>query len=146
MKKKIVFGILGVILIVAAVGYYLYSKKTTDYAAQEPDIQITATELLQAFESDTAAARQKFADKIVEVTGNVKSFDSSAVVLGEEGSASDVVVGLDDRHMQDIAQLKVGEQAMLQGKYSGYTKASGDDLLASLGTTVKIDYGGIKKK
>ena len=59
-----------------------------------------------------------------------------------------MVVGLDERNKKDISELKVGEAATLQGKYSGYEKSSGDpdDMLASLGTTIHIDYGGVIKK
>lgn len=109
---------------------------------------ISVKELFTAFEQDTATANKRFIDKIVRVSGTVRSFDSSAVVLGEEGDASSVVVGLDERNKQSISSLKEGAAATLQGKFSGYSKASADpeDLLSSLGTTINIDYGGVITK
>lgn len=108
---------------------------------------ITATELIAAFDRDTASARRTYVDKIVEVTGNVKRIDTTgAVVLGEEGSASEVTVGLDRRHLNDHEKLKVGSTAVLQGICSGYDKGSGDDLLASLGTTVQLRSAGVKNR
>jgi len=128
------------------VGYRMYTNKVPNYADQTPDITITSTELVDAFNKDTANASKRFMDKIVRVSGPVKSQDSSAVILGGEGSASDIVVGLDDRNLRGIDHIRAGDTAILQGKFSGYSKASGDDLLASLGATIKIDYAGVKDK
>lgn len=148
MKRKIIIGVLILIVVVAGVGYYLYQEKVQNYGKGDADITITAKELIDAFEKDTTAAAKKFMDKKIRVTGTIKNLDSSAIVLEEEGNASSVVVGLDERNKKDVSELKVGEAATLQGKYSGYEKSSGDpdDMLASLGTTIHIDYGGVIKK
>ena len=148
MKRKILIGGLILIVVVGSVGYYMYSKKVQNYAEGEPDIAVTATELIKAFDSDTAGAAKKFVDKKVRVTGIVKSSDSSAIVLGEEGP-SDVVVGLDERNKAEVSKIKTGETVTVQGKISGYQKSSGnlDDLIESLGgTTINLDYAGIIKK
>ena len=148
MKRKILIGVLILIVVGGSVGYYLYTKKVQNYAEGEPDINITAKELVEAFDKDTASAVKRFMDKKIRVTGTIKSLDASAVVLSEEGSASSVVVGLDERNKKNISQIRVGEAATLQGKFSGYDKSSGDpeDMLASLGTTVNIDYAGVVSK
>jgi predicted negative regulator of RcsB-dependent stress response len=148
MKRTttILLVILLLIAIGAFIGYRMYTNKVPNYADQTPDITVTSTELADAFNKDTANASKRFMDKIVRVSGMVKSLDSSAVVLGEEGSLSDIVVGLDDRNVKALEHIKVGDSAILQGKFSGYSKASGDDLLASLGATIKIDYAGLKDK
>jgi len=148
MKRKILIGVLVLIVVAGSVGYYMYSKKVQNYAEGEADISITAKQLVEAFDKDTASAVKRFMDKKVRITGSVKSFDSSAVVLFGEVSASSVVVGLDERNKKSISQLKEGEQASLQGKFSGYSKASADpdDMLSALGTTINIDYGGVISK
>jgi hypothetical protein len=148
MKRTVTILLIVLILIVigALIGYRMYTNKVPNYADQTPDLTVSTTELADAFNKDTAIASKRFMDKIVRVTGLVKSLDSSAVVLGDEGSLSDIVVGLDDRNLKGIQHLKVGDTAMLQGKFSGYSKASGDDLLASLGATIKIDYAGLKDR
>lgn len=139
-----------VILIIAVGGWYaykMYQQKTPDVVNKKPDVVVSAKELLEAFDKDTAAARKQYVDKIIEVTGNVKRIDTTgSVVLGEEGSASEVTVGLDRRHIKDHEKLKVGTVAVLQGVCSGYDKGSGDDLLASLGTTVELRSAGVKGK
>jgi hypothetical protein len=137
-------------MVIAAGAWYafkLYKQQTPDVVNKKPDVVISAAGLLNAFNQDTAGARKQYVDKIVEVTGNVKRVDTTgSVVLGEEGSASEVTVGLDRRHMKDYKKLKPGSVATLQGVCSGYDKASGDDLLASLGTTVELRSAGVKEK
>jgi len=148
MKRKIILGVLLVIVVAGSIAAWKYFEKSTNYASKEPDIMVTAKELIAAFDKDTTTASKQFMDKIIRVTGTVKSIDSSAVVLEEEGSASSVVVGLDERNKKNISELNVAEKATLQGKFSGYTKASADpdDLLSSLGTTINIDYAGVINK
>ncbi|RYY42336.1 MAG: hypothetical protein EOO06_21300 [Chitinophagaceae bacterium] len=148
MKRKIILGVLLVIVVAGSIAAWKYFEKSTNYASKDPDIMVTAKELIAAFDKDTVTASKQFMDKIIRVTGTVKSIDSSAVVLEEEGSASSVVVGLDERNKKSISELKVAEKATLQGKFSGYTKASADpdDLLSSLGTTINIDYAGVINK
>jgi hypothetical protein len=84
--------------------------------------------------------------KVLEVTGTIIRLDSTAVELGEEGNLSVVVVGIDDRHLDDIRTLKAGSTATLQGECTGYETGSGDDLLSSLGTKVEIKAAGVKRK
>lgn len=148
MKRKIILGVVLLIVVVGSIAAWKYFEKATNYADITPDITITANELVDAFDKDTASAGKRFMDKAIRVAGIVNSFDSSAVVLSEEGNPSSVVVGLDERNKKSIATLKVGAPATLQGKFSGYRKSSADpdDLLSGLGTTINIDYGGVINK
>jgi hypothetical protein len=149
MKRKIIIGVVIGILVVAIVGYRMYSKQTPDIVQDKPDAAISAKDLIAAFEKDTAAASKLYLDKIVEVTGSVKSVDTSgAVVMGEEGTPSEIVIGLDRRHIKDASNITVGSVAVLQGICSGYNKSSGDadDLLAGLGSTIQLRSAGLKNK
>ncbi|MDQ6608777.1 MAG: OB-fold putative lipoprotein [Bacteroidota bacterium] len=149
MKRKIVIGVLILIVVAAIIGYRMYSKQTPDIVQDKPDITVTVKDLIAAFEKDTAAASKLYIDKIIEVTGLIKSVDTSgAVVMGEEGNPSDVVVGLDRRHLNDVVGLKEGSVAVMQGICSGYNKSSGnaDDLLAGLGATIQVRSAGLKAK
>lgn len=147
MKRTILLIVLLVVVIGGIIAYRMYKQETPDVVDRKPDVSVRAEELLAAFDRDTAAAGKQYLDKIVEVTGNVKRVDTSgSVVLGAEGSPSEVVVGVDRRHMHDFGSLSVGSVAVLQGVCSGYSKGGGDDLLASLGTTVELRSAGVKKK
>jgi hypothetical protein len=149
MKRRILVAVLILIVVAAIIGYRIYSRQTPDVVQDDPDVTVTAKDLIAAFEKDTAAAFKMYVDKIVEVTGTIKSVDTSgAVVMGEEGTPSEVVIGLDRRHIKDAEKIKVGSVAVLQGICSGYNKSSGDpdDMLASLGATIQLRSAGIKNK
>lgn len=152
MRKRSII-ILAIVILIAIAGFIIYIKvkeKTDDVVNKTPDFSINATNLIAAFEKDSASATKMYIDKIVEVTGNVKSIDTSgAVILGEEGNPSEVVIGLDRRHAKDYEKLKVGRIALMQGTCSGYNKSSSNDpndLLADLGSTVQLRSGGVKNK
>lgn len=147
MKRTIIIILLLIVIVAVWYGIKMYKLQTPDIVNKKPDIVITASELLNSFNNDTTSARKQYVDKIIEITGNVKRIDTTgSVVLGEEGSASEVTVGLDRRHLKDYQKLKTGSVAVLQGVCSGYEKASGDDLLASLGATVELRSAGVKEK
>ena len=146
MKKRTLIVLL-ILLAVAAGAYIIYSKfeqKNPDLKNRKPDHTIAAKELIHAFDQDSATARIRYVDKLLEVSGLVMSVDSSgAVVLGEEGDPSSVTVSLDRRHVNDHLKLTVGKEAVLKGMCTGYSKAAGDDLLASLGTTVELIFASV---
>lgn len=150
MKRNLIFAVLALLVVAVSAGLYFYFKKTPDIVNDEPEAVVTVSDLVRAFEKDTAAASRSYIDKIVEVSGRVKQIDTSgAVVLGDDGSASEVVVGLDRRHKDDYKRLQTGQPAVLQGICSGYSVSGGgdpDDLLAALGTTVQLRSAGVKNK
>lgn len=147
MKKIILLIILVIVIAGGFIGYRMYSEQTPDIVDKKADVAITVTALIAAFEKDTAEASRTYLNKVIEVTGNVKRIDTTGtIVMGDESHLSEVIVGLDRRHMEDYKKLSVGATAVLQGICSGYSSGSGDDLLASLGTNVELRSGGVKKK
>lgn len=136
-----------VILVIAAGGWYAYKsyrQTTPDLVNKEPDVIITAPELIGAFNEDTAAASKRFVNKIVQVSGKVLSADTSAIVLGNAADASSIVCGIDRRHSEDYKSTRPGTQTVIQGRCVGYEK--GEEMLGiSLGTTVHLSFAGIKK-
>jgi hypothetical protein len=145
MKRKILIGILILIVVGGSVVVWKFKEKEDNYAAKKPDIKTSAMALIEAFNKDTVAAVKMYVNKVIEVTGIITKIDTSAVELGEQGNPSSVVVGIDNRHLEDIRNLKTGTTVKLQGLCSGYQKASGDpdDMLSLLGTTVNIKGGGV---
>ena len=145
MKRIVLVMVVLVVIVGGWYAYSVYQEKTPDVVGKKPEVVTTAKELLEAFDKDTADARRKYIDKIVEVSGTVKRIDTTgSVVLGEEGTASEVTIGLDRRHIDDYKKIKAGAVAKFQGVCSGYDKGNSDDLLASLGTTVELRSAGVK--
>ncbi|MGZ5286472.1 MAG: OB-fold protein [Flavisolibacter sp.] len=149
MKKRtvIIIFILLTVLVGAYIIYRKFEQKNPDLKTRKPDITISALALIMAFDKDTTVASNQYVDKLLEVSGQVISVDSSgSVVLGEEGNPSAVTISLDRRHISDHLKLSVGSVAVLKGMCTGYSKASGDDLLASLGTTVELNFASVVEK
>ena len=73
MKRKIVIGILIIIVIGGIIAYRMYDERTPDVVNRKPDIMTNAASLIAAFNSDTASASKEYLDKVIEVTGVVKS-------------------------------------------------------------------------
>jgi hypothetical protein len=145
MKKIILLIVLVAVAIAAWVAYSKFKEETPDIVNRKADYSLSAESLIAAFDRDSSSARKMYVDKLLEVTGMVKSIDTTgSVVLGTEGNPSEVVIGFDRRHINDVKKIKIGGSAIIQGRCSGYSKGSGDDLLASLGTTVQISFAGIK--
>jgi hypothetical protein len=147
MRKRTV--IILVVLVIIAVGglvvFRMLDERTRDTSNDKPDFALNATDLIAAFDRDTASASKMYVGKLIEVTGTVQNVDSSgSVVLGEEGNPSSVTASLDRRHIEEYKKLKAGTTATIKGKCTGYSKGSGDDLLASLGTTVELNFASVK--
>src|SRR5947208_234929 len=99
MKRKIILGVLLLAIVAAAVGYAIVFKTRGDIVQDKPDAVVSTKSLIAAFEKDTATAGKQYIEKIVEVTGTVKRIDTSgAIVMGDEGSPSEVVVALDKKY------------------------------------------------
>lgn len=145
MKRKILLGVLLLIVIGGIIGYRLYSMKTDDLVDQKPDATLTAVDLIKAFEKDSAVARKRYLDKVLRVSGTVTKVDTAGSVTlgGSEGSESSVVFSLDNRYAKDYGKVKAGATATLQGKCIGYE--IGEEMMGlNLGTTVKMNFGGVK--
>ena len=149
MNKKQAFYALAILVLAgAAIGFWLYARKTPDVVNAKPDYVFTAADLTRAFEQDARAADARFREKVIQVSGTVKNVSNAgAVILESNGTPSEVVVGMDQRHQRDVGKLRVGTQTVLQGVYSGFEQGSGaaGDLLSSLGATVQLRAAGLKK-
>ena len=146
MKKKIIIGILIIIVVGGIIAYRMYDERTPDIVNRKPDIVTDLKSLFASFNSDTSSASKEYIDRVIEVTGNVKSIDTSgAIILGDDESESSVVCGLDRRHLKDHEKVKVGAVAVVQGRCTGYEK--GEEILGiSLGTTIQLAFAGVKTK
>lgn len=69
-KKTILFSVLGLAALGAAVGYYLFNKGPVD-VKNTGGTKVTATELYEAFSKDSSGAQKKYTEKIIEAAGIV---------------------------------------------------------------------------
>ena len=71
VRNAVIAGIAGLALLMGLVAYFMYNKPHADMHRAASDFTMTSQELFAAFESDEAAANQKYLDKVLQVTGEV---------------------------------------------------------------------------
>ena len=78
-KKRILFGwgILLLLLIAAAWGYYLYNKPRQSAANETANLAISADSLYSQYLGDEQACDKKFLGKVIEVTGKIAAIQHS---------------------------------------------------------------------
>lgn len=106
-------------------------KEPVKEEVKEPELSITAKELVNAYKENEVAADSKYKGKLATVTGTVESIDSSigdeAVVSLSSGNEYDfesVLCYIKEDNKEKAGQLKKGQQITIVGKLSGETIGS----------------------
>lgn len=121
--KKILLILLPVVLIGLAAAYFIYNKPHKDIQGSDADLQMTATELYQDFDTDEAAANTSYLDKLIAVTGQIKEVtnddEGTSVHLETEGGMFGVICQLDPLSEHKRTDFAVGETVTLKGICTG---------------------------
>lgn len=122
--KKALWFLLAAGLIGAAAGFYLWNKPHQDIAASKTEVAIGADQLLSEFSADETAANAKYLDKMIAVSGPVRSSETDeeggVKVLLETGSDFAVSCELDKFAKHPRTGFQPGETVTLKGLCSGY--------------------------
>ena len=145
MKRFILILLVIIVLAAGWYGYKLYTGKVPSLTEVEADATISATDLIAAFEKDSASANKQYLGKILEVSGNVKSVEkeSSTISLGNAESNSSVRCSLDSAFVKDIASLNPGSAITIKGNCTGYMP---DETGLGLGSDVILNRCVLEKK
>ncbi len=65
--------------------FFVFKKSTVSVYGQNPQFQMSATELAQDYILDETAANNLYLDKVILVHGIVLECSNSSILLGEEG-------------------------------------------------------------
>ena len=102
------------------------SNKNSNKKQMEPELSISATELINAYNENEVKADKMYKGKIVEVNGIVDGIDSDmddkAVVRlsdGDKFSIYTVSCYIDDENQDNACELKKGENVTIIGKADG---------------------------
>lgn len=144
MAKRIIVWVLLLVLIAAGFAFWQYQRKPANLVSATPDQALTAAALTRYFEQDAAAADRAMKEKVLQVSGRVQRVSAVGAIVLQGSGASEVVVGVDERHLGQLQSLQPGSRVVVQGLYSGFQQSSNPtDLLAALGTTVQISAAGL---
>lgn len=115
--------LIGLLFLAAAIAYplYLYLAPAKNIESARVDLQVTAFDLLAAFDSNMADADEHFRDKIIQISGVIHKVEYAGavpVVFFDEGGKFVIVANMLEKY-NDNDGLKAGEMVTLKGKYSG---------------------------
>lgn len=138
MNKK-GYLILVILIVIAGVIYAFreFNRTNKDLKNVNPDFTTNMNSLVAAFDKDSSSFYKKYIDKVIAVSGVVKSIDMEGspviISLGEAGSMSSVKCSMDSSYADDYKILKEGNQVAIKGICIG---ASSDELF---GTDVALN-------
>ena len=120
--KKIFYLILLIAAIGSGIGYYMYNKPVQSLENNKAEYQISAVELLGAFETSEAEANDKFLDRIISVNGlidkiNVNEHNYQNIYLQTHSPLSQVICEMEKGRN---IKLKVGDKVTIKGKCTGF--------------------------
>ena len=102
------------------------SNENSNKKQMEPELNISATELINAYNENEVKADKMYKGKIVEVNGIVEGIDSgisdNAIVRlsdGDEFSFDDVICYIDNDNQNKACELEKGQNATIIGEASG---------------------------
>jgi hypothetical protein len=125
-RKKTIWLI--ILLVAAGVGWYAYKEYTRpnkDFLYAKPDYILSASSLINEYESNDSSANKKYNGQIVEIDGLVKKVEKDekgfyTLILGDSSSLSSVRCSMDTTHQQDAAILAPGSSAVVRGACTGF--------------------------
>jgi hypothetical protein len=145
MKRFMIVLVVIIVLAGALYAYKLYTGKVPSLTEVKADASVSATDLIAAFEKDSASANKHFLGKILEVSGNIKSVEkeSATVSLGNAEGNSSVRCSIDSAFVKDIATLNPGSLITIKGNCTGYMP---DETGMGLGSDVVLNRCVLEKK
>jgi len=122
--KKIILLVL--VIVIAAAGLYAYkeyNRTNKDLKNSKAQITTDAPSLIAAFEKDSSSANKKYIDKLIAVSGSVKSIDRDGnpvvIALGESGQMSSVQCSMDSVYASEYKSIKEGDHLTIKGMCTG---------------------------
>ncbi|GAA4337578.1 OB-fold protein [Flaviaesturariibacter amylovorans] len=136
--KKIILTVIALAVAGGAIyGWREYNRTNADLSNAKAHYTQDATALIAAFEKDTAAANKQYVDKILAVSGPVKSIDAAGnpvvVFLGAADGMSSVRCSMDSAHAATYRSITAGSIVTIKGQCTG-----GEVSDMGLGTDVSL--------
>ncbi len=124
MLKKILFGLLAIIAIIAIAGLVIWNLPAENVAKKTVDYTISANELFGEYTSNEKAGNTKYIDKVLIVNGKIEDMmkdETGAQVVLISGSdiGNGVMCTLEESESAKAAQLKRGDEVSIKGRCSG---------------------------
>jgi tRNA_anti-like len=123
LMKKVLLVLLGLGLLGAGFGYYMWNKPPASMSSQTADLAKPAEALYAEFVADESGATAKYVGKIIAVSGKVKEcrqVEGTTKVTLEAGADGEVVCEFDPQTKHKRTEIPVGEMVTFKGECAGF--------------------------
>ena len=121
--KKILIGILVVIIAGTAFAWYILNEKFTDTAETKASYNVHAIDFIKEFEKNGTLANKKYTEQIIAVNGTISEIEaadtSANIKFIDTTSGSYIIFAFQQQHMAEAKQLKKGDKVTIKGSCSG---------------------------
>lgn len=103
----------------------VFLQSTPDTRKMIPELRVNASNIYRSFCEDEGQARQLYLDKIVEVSGLLRSVEKTpegkySLTMDFESSMGHLRCELSDAEYPDLDRLKIGEVVTVKGFFREY--------------------------
>lgn len=145
MKKKQIKIVIAIVFIVIVVGsvyaYTEFNRKATSTKDLRSEFNTAASKLIDEFENDSKASNNKYLNKTIEITGNIKNAEEQlgyTIVLGDSIHTTSIRCSMDSSFRASPLYTN-GQVITIKGIYTGF---NADDL--GIGSDIIINKSIIK--
>ena len=127
MKIKYIKRIVGISAVLVCCSYLyfmIHEKPSKDTYAKKTDVSISSDKLLTSFSTNETKANTDFAEKTIEVVGNIKKIthinNRYTVLLQGQSDTSHVICDVLPSSIEKVKKLKPGQTVRFKGICKGY--------------------------
>lgn len=122
-KKRILWGILVLVVILAAIYFYVATEKFSDTRDRNSAYTVNALDFIREFHQNDSAANKKYTDKIITVAGKVSQIEAADTTLNikfvDPVTSSYVIFAFQQQHLAEAKTINVGDSVAVKGSCSG---------------------------
>jgi hypothetical protein len=121
--KRILIGVLIVVIILAGFYWYYATEKFSDTKTTKADYTINVRDFIAEFDKDLKAANEKYTDKIIVLNGKVSDVEAADTTVNikfvDPATASYAIFAFQQQHLVEAKSVKAGDSISIKGSCSG---------------------------
>jgi hypothetical protein len=120
--RKVILTILALGVLGAGIGYYMYNKPVASLEKKKADVEVSADEIIAAYEADENAANGVYNGKVVQVTGKVSAVTEEAGTrkIQLETSNPMALIICEMETGTETGDVMAGNMVSIKGMCTGY--------------------------
>ena len=121
--KRFLIGAIILLLAGGAIYWYVATEKFADTADRKAAYTVNALDFIREFQQNDSAANEKYADRIVTVSGIVSEVEAADTTINikfiEPVSGSYAIFAFQEQHLNEARAIKAGDHIAIKGSCSG---------------------------